>query len=411
MSFEEIVEGRWDCPSCNHKLIRGSIRICPNCSLGRGDGVKFYNISGDDYDSADIVTDKKQLHAALVGKDLVCEICRGLNQRDAEYCINCGNILLAGSREQGESPLPQSADPVIVRREKEKRKAKKQKIVLFSLIGAAVVAVFLIFGWLMYANYLKHKPYLTILTAQSVEWVRTVNYSEYERVTEHAFDLPARAVIIDKDWRDHPTKREQVGTRTITVHHSHQEVDRVEQIPYEEPVYERRQTGTRRVKTGSEDLGNGHFRNTYDDVPVYSEVRVGSKTRYKSKTHYKTVKDPDTYRYEPIMAPVKCWYYTYTIDKWVNKPSLVLRGYDGMPVWPIVSNLDNTEVLGNRRLLSKNEKYDVTFIDKNKITDDRYHGVRHWTSSDASLMQLKGKELTVVVSYDKIVSLDIKRGN
>ena len=37
-----LVEGYWDCTSCNTKGIKGHLRECPNCGKPRGEHVKFY---------------------------------------------------------------------------------------------------------------------------------------------------------------------------------------------------------------------------------------------------------------------------------------------------------------------------------------------------------------------------------
>ena len=44
---EYDVMGYWDCPVCQTKKIKGTLRDCPNCGAPRGKDVKFY-MDGED---------------------------------------------------------------------------------------------------------------------------------------------------------------------------------------------------------------------------------------------------------------------------------------------------------------------------------------------------------------------------
>jgi hypothetical protein len=65
--------------------------------------------------------------------------------------------------------------------------------------------------------------------------------------------------------------------------------------------------GTRRVKVGTRDLGNGYFEDVYENQPVYREQPV-----YQVKVRYE-------------------------IDRWVEARTEVARGSDHSPAWPRLS--------------------------------------------------------------------------
>ena len=44
---EYDVMGYWDCPVCQTKKIKGTVRDCPNCGAPRGKDVRFY-MDGED---------------------------------------------------------------------------------------------------------------------------------------------------------------------------------------------------------------------------------------------------------------------------------------------------------------------------------------------------------------------------
>ena len=401
MDTEEIVEGRWDCPSCGHKCIRGSIYKCPKCNLGRGDGVEFYDISGTSYESADIVKDVKQIEVAKAGPDYVCSICRGLNQRNAENCVHCGNLMYAGVREQGQSPLPQSADPIVIARvRQERRKKRVLALVSGAGIGLLIVLVMMI-GSCVHAYNIRHAPHDVALTVQSATWTRTVNYQEFQKITQSDWSVPSDGIIIDKSLRSHPTETIIIGTHEVRTPRSHQELDYVKKIEYEEPVYKDVKTGTKKVKVGSENLGNGHFKNKYREEPVYERKKVGSTTKYRYENVYKTVKDPDNVKIVPTLAPAQKWYYTYTVNRWINKTPLIMSGVID-PTWPTVENL-GTDAIGNRRITSKDESYTVNLIEGSNPDDGMYHGLRSYSSNDQSL--LTWSKIVANVSDDKVLSI------
>ena len=43
---EYDVMGYWDCPVCQTKKIKGTVRDCPNCGAPRGKDVRFYMDGG-----------------------------------------------------------------------------------------------------------------------------------------------------------------------------------------------------------------------------------------------------------------------------------------------------------------------------------------------------------------------------
>jgi len=77
------------------------------------------------------------------------------------------------------------------------------------------------------------------------------------------------------------------------------------------------QTGTKKVKTGDKDLGNGHFEEQFKDEPVYEDVKVSREV-------------PNM-----VEEPVYAERYYFTIDRWRVARTAVAKGAaPAPPAWP-----------------------------------------------------------------------------
>ena len=129
------------------------------------------------------------------------------------------------------------------------------------------------------------------------------------------FQKPGRSIIMI---------RVQIGTETKT-----------------ETVTEKVKSGTKKVKVGVKDLGNGYFEDVYETKPVYKDV---------TKT---VTKEVPVYKDEPVYKNK----ITYEVDRWqVNRRERAYGTGDDAPYWPEIT-LEEGEREGN-----KIEKYMVALI-------------------------------------------------
>ena len=82
----KIKKGYWDCKQCGRVGNDGPTTNCAGCGAPRPKDVKFY-LS----DNPPIVTDPKEIEAALVGPDWICDHCNGHNKFRDTSCHSCGN--------------------------------------------------------------------------------------------------------------------------------------------------------------------------------------------------------------------------------------------------------------------------------------------------------------------------------
>jgi len=112
------------------------------------------------------------------------------------------------------------------------------------------------------------------LTVAGFEWERKVAVEAWRTVRERAWEgsVPSQARVVSRRQEVHHTERDQVGTR--------------------------------RVKAGTRDLGNGFFEDVYRDEPVYRE------------------------------RPVHRTRVTYDIQRWLPDRTVRASGQDHAARWP-----------------------------------------------------------------------------
>lgn len=301
-----VYEGVWDCTSCGTKAVRGSLRACSACGAPRADDVKFY-LPKD----APAVTDQAQLAAAKAGEDWYCEHCGGGSKATQQDCVQCGaprgsskghsaakqEEAARRARAAGPGATPVAAGPG--------KPAGKLTLgicgVLFLLALMSCCCLALLGG-----------PKDLNVQVAARQWDRQQDVEVYKTVTEQGWDVPSGGRIQRQEKRQKDTKRvfdhTERKTRTVQV-----------------------QTGTRRVKSGVRDLGNGHFEDEYTDEPTY-----GSKTESYTE---------DVYRDEPIYAP----YFFWEIERWVVGRTETASGTDDEPRWPEVKTSGDKERPGPKR--------------------------------------------------------------
>lgn len=256
-----IREGKWRCPYCS-SVNRGAELACLGCGAQRDKDVEFFL-----EDEAPEVEDQKLLALANAGADWLCQFCQTSNRPDATACVQCG-------AEKGTSPsrpvrdLRPQAQPVAAPAKGGGFKGCLIAFVVLLVLGMGFCAVTLFFSL--------RKTSETV-TVQGHEWERSVSLQALRTVRESA-------------WENEVPKGARVVSRSRQVHHTEQE-----------------QTGTRRVKVGTRDKGNGFFEDVYEDQPVYR-----SRDVYAVKV-------------------------SYDVEKWVDLRNLEAKGGDRRPRWPDVS--------------------------------------------------------------------------
>jgi hypothetical protein len=309
-----IREGKWDCPQCGFKGNRGSEQKCRGCNKVRADEVKFYL-----EDDAAEVTDEKLLAKAQAGADWICQFCEAINPADGKKCKSCGAERTEKKREVKDildQPAAPAAPPP---------KKKSSTGLIVGLVGAlALVATC---GVCVFGSSEKQTK------LDKVSWERTVEVEKFGTVTEEG-------------WKDELPSGARVQSTTSKVHHSNHIQTGTRQVSKQ--VDEKVQTGTRTVKAGKRDLGNGMFEDITREEPVYE---------HRSKT---VTTDEPVYRDDPVY---KDW-CRYEIEKWHKDRVERAAGDDLAPSWPAAKLADK------EREGKKAETYLAVFKDDKGKTYD-----------------------------------------
>jgi hypothetical protein len=213
--------GYWDCPSCNKKRNLGPSTTCEQCGRPRGPNIAFYTD-----DSAPVIEDPELVARARAGADWKCKYCGADNRAGHLDCHNCG----AGP------------DGTVRRQEKftalgpPPKPGLSGKTILAIVLGAIATL-----SLLVYFAFIRTKP--MEVTVTEVAWVKSRDLLKDEEV-ERA------------DWKDSVPAgakelRSETRSRTKTV-----------------------QDGTKKVKTGRKDLGNGMFEDVYKEEPNMVQKQV-----------------------------------------------------------------------------------------------------------------------------------------
>lgn len=272
-----IREGKWRCTYCS-SVNRGAHLACAGCGATRDKDVSFFL-----EDEAPEVTDEALLATARAGADWLCEFCQTSNRPDAPACVQCGAA-------KGSSPARAVRDVPLAAPAPAPVAAPPGRA---SAGGRGCVLPLAIVG-------------LLLLAFCSVGLWRTLRKTE-ERVTVAAFEwsrevkVEALRTVRESAWQGEQPRDARVIARARQVHHQ-----------------ERVQTGTRRVKVGRRDLGNGFFEDVYENQPVYT-----SRDVYAERL-------------------------TYEVERWTRVRNLEARGGDQRPRWPDV-RLSQGEREGGRQ--------------------------------------------------------------
>lgn len=271
-----IREGVWDCPYCDATGIRGPLNECSNCGAPRDKDVKIYLP-----DDAAEVTEDQALAKAKAGADWRCAYCGRENPVGQTICQECGAAPdgSGGKRETGivedkPKPAPRPAA----------RPAKKKGGILWIVLG-----VILAIGLGLY--FFVFRIHAETVKVLSHEWERVIQIEKFKKVTEQGWEneVPHNARVLSRN-------RELFKTEKIKV-------------------------GSKKVKAGKKDLGNGYFEDVFKDEPIYEEKKI-----FKDKV-------------------------SYEVERWMPERKAKAAGSDLMPAWPTVQlnaqerQTDKTETL------------------------------------------------------------------
>jgi hypothetical protein len=305
-----IREGKWKCTYCD-MMNRGRDLKCSGCGAMREQDVQFI------YDeNAPEITDEAHLQTATAGPEWLCETCGTSNPSAREDCRQCGaprggsrarEVKMIGAPVPAPPPPPPSKFPL-------------------KTLGAIAISLIFFFGLIFLYFTRTHD---TELAVDNVKWQRSVEVEEYKTLTEQGWEneIPSDARVLSRRREFHHNDKIQVGTR-----------------PVEQTYTEKVQVGTKKVKVGTKDMGNGYFKDIYEDKPVYED-----------KKRTKVVQEP-IFRDEPVYKNK----VTYQIDRWKAVKTEQAQGNDNSPLWPKIT--EGPKIRAGK----KTEKYLVTLKDTKK---------------------------------------------
>ncbi|WP_224367762.1 hypothetical protein [Hyalangium versicolor] len=316
-----IIEGTWDCTSCDTKGILARHKKCPQCGNPReltGKESEF-EFGGTDAKTGkslrEGVTDEKALELAHAGVDWFCAYCGASNRGDQEICKNC-----RAERSTDAKALEEEADP---RRPPENRPPPApKKRGTFAKVMLALGGIFSLccFGTIAY-GFWSSIPHDTTGQVVSTEWKRTVFQERFVPVTLEG-------------WADelHPQSPrmpvngsgEVAGVQNIRGCASRQRSTRKVADGTERVC----STKTRKKACGTEEKchtrnkGNGFKEEVCEDVTKYCDES------------YEDCRNETRYRNEPVYAQ-KCSYDTY---QWKEVTHREASGKNAEPPrWPDLS--------------------------------------------------------------------------
>jgi hypothetical protein len=307
-----IIEGTWNCTSCDTRDILARHRNCPSCNNPReetGQESEF-EFGGADATSGkslrEGVTDEKALSAAAAGVDWFCDYCGASNRGDAPLCRHCRAQRASTSRTLSEEAAPAPRAPAPPPPPASKGFGRKWLFVGLGLLSC--------FGTCMLWGSRSHDVTGRV---SSTEWTRTVHRETFQRVSKTGWrdELSTRSPRMPVNGQGEVAGVENIRDCVTRQRGTRQVADGTERVC---------ETKSRRVQCGTEEkctrkkMGNGYMKEECDDVPKYcSESYQDCDTR----TRYRTV---------PVYDQ-SCTYDTYA---WKEVDSDRASGRDSAPHWP-----------------------------------------------------------------------------
>ncbi|WNG23337.1 hypothetical protein F0U62_04300 [Cystobacter fuscus] len=307
-----IIEGTWNCTSCDTRDIPARFRKCPTCNNPREESGRESEFDFGEVDAAsgrlkrEGTQDEKAVSAAGAGADWFCEYCQASNRGDTTVCHHCRAERSSASRALSEEELRAAAPPPAARKRSLPRWLLYAGVGVFVLFGSCV-------GLAIWGSITHDYPGRVV----STEWTHTVRRQSFQRVKLEGWRDELRAASARMPVNG---QGEVAGVENIRDCVSRQRGTRQVAIGTREVCSNK----TRSVACGTEEkcttkkLGNGYAQETCHDV-----------TKYCDET-YRDCHDETQYRTEPVFAQ-KCAYDTY---QWKQVDERKLSGHEDAPRWP-----------------------------------------------------------------------------
>jgi hypothetical protein len=306
-----IIEGTWNCTSCDARDIPARFRKCPTCNNPREESGQESEFEFGEVDATsgrlvrDGVRDEKALSAAEAGADWFCEYCQASNRGDTTVCHHCRAERSSASRALSEQELSPAAPPP-VRKKPASRWLRYLGVGLLVFVGSCM-------GLAIWGS-ITHDFTGRVATT---EWTHTVHRESFQRVNREGWRDELRGVSPRMPVKG---QGEVAGVENIRDCVSRQRTTRQVAVGTREVCSNK----TRSVACGTEEkcstkkLGNGYAQETCHDV-----------TKYCNES-YRDCHDETQYRTEPVFA-LKC---TYDTHDWKEVDVRALSGRDDAPRWP-----------------------------------------------------------------------------
>jgi hypothetical protein len=316
-----IIEGTWNCTSCDTKGILARHKKCPHCGnprelTGKESEFDFGNTDAKTGKSLrEGVTDEKALDMANAGADWFCAYCGASNRGDQEICKNC-----RAERGSDAKALEEEADPGLPP-ENPPPPATKKRGTGFKVAMALLGSLFFCCGGTFAYAIWSAIPHDTTGEITSTEWKRTLYHERFTAVTLEGWADELRA---ESPRMPVNGSGEVAGVQNIRGCVSRQRTTRKVADGTERVC----STKTRKKACGTEEKcrtrnkGNGFKEEVCEDV-----------TRYCDES-YQDCHTETRYRDEPVYAQ-KCSYDTF---QWKEVTRRDTSGKDGEPPhWPELS--------------------------------------------------------------------------
>jgi hypothetical protein len=317
-----IIEGTWNCSSCDTKGIPARHKKCPSCNNPRELTGKESEFDFGETDAAtgkslrEGVTDEQALGLANAGADWFCAYCGASNRGDQEICKNC-----RAERSTDAKALQEEADPELAPERPTPPVAPKQRGPLFKVGMAMLGGLFLCCGGTIFYGIWSSMTHDTTGQVASTEWKRTVYQERFTPVTLEGWadELHAQATRMPVNGTGEVAGVENIRGCVPRQRTTRKVADGTQRVC---------STKTRKKACGTEEhchtqnKGNGFKKEVCEDVTKYCDES------------YEDCRNETRYRDEPVYAP-KCTYDTY---QWKEVTHREASGGNGdSPRWPDLS--------------------------------------------------------------------------
>lgn len=328
-----IIEGTWNCTSCDARNILARHRSCPHCNNPREETGRESEFDFGEVDAAtgkslrEGVADEKALSAANAGADWFCDYCSASNRGDTPSCRNCRAERSSTSRFLAEEPEEPIEAPLSRRPPPAPAAPGSGRKWLYVGLGLLVF-----FGSCMLWGSRTHGVTGEVKTTA---WTRTVYRETFQRVSREGWrsELSTRAPRMPVNGTGEVAGVENIRSCFPRQRGTRQVADGTERVCTTKTRQEK--CGTREKCTRKK-MSNGYMKEVCRDEPKYcskSYQDCDMRTRYRS---------------EPVFD-VSCTYDTYV---WQQVDTQVESGRDSAPRWPALDT-------GAYDRLRREEKYAV----------------------------------------------------